>query len=144
MIWLLRHAEAAEGSPDAERELTKKGEKQARNAGLALKALGIKPEACFTSPKVRSAATAKLACDPLGVEYTLEPKLAGGPFDPEALAAGLGEVLLVGHDPDFSMAVHSATGAQVRMKKGGLAGIEKGELRVLLRPAELEAIANGG
>ncbi len=144
MIWLLRHAEAAEGSPDAERKLTKKGEKQARNVGLALKALGVEPGACFTSPKLRSADTAKLACKPLGVEYTLEPKLAGGPFDPEALAAGLDDVLLVGHDPDFSMAVHAATGAQVRMKKGGLAGIEKGELIVLLRPSELAAIAGGG
>ena len=143
MIWLLRHAEAADGSPDAERKLTKKGEKQAKSAGRALKALGVKPEACFTSPKVRAADTAKLACKPLGVEYTLEPKLAGGPFDAEALAAGLEDVLLVGHDPDFSMAVHEAPGAPVRMKKGGLAGIEKGELIVLLRPAELDAIANG-
>jgi hypothetical protein len=42
------------------------------------------------------------------------------------------------------MAVHSLTGAQVRMKKGGLAGVEKGELKVLLRPAELKAIAAGG
>jgi phosphohistidine phosphatase SixA len=50
-------------------------------------------------------------------------------------------VLLVGHDPDFSMAVHSLTGAQVRMKKGGLAGVEKGELMVLLRPAELATIS---
>src|SRR5215210_3540569 len=142
MIWLLRHAEAEEGSPDAERKLTKKGEKQARNAGLALKALGVKPDACFTSPKVRAADTAKLACEPLDVEYALEPKLAGGPFDAEALAAGLDEVLLVGHDPDFSMAVHDATGAQVRMKKGGLAGVEKGELKVLLRPAELRLLAD--
>jgi hypothetical protein len=47
----------------------------------------------------------------------------------------------VGHDPDFSMALHSLTGAQVRMKKGGLAGVEKGELMVLLRPSELAAIA---
>ena len=144
MIWLLRHADAEDGTPDAERKLTKKGRKQAKNAGLALKALGVKPEACFTSPKVRAAETAKLVCEPLGVEYTLEPKLAGGPFDPEALAAGLTEVLLVGHDPDFTMAVHDLTGAQVRLKKCGLAGIEKGELMVLLRPSELEAIANGG
>ena len=144
MIWLLRHAEAADGAPDAERKLTKKGEKQARNVGLALKKLGIEPEACFASPKVRAADTAKLACEPLGVDYALEPKLAGGPFDPEALAAGLTDVLLVGHDPDFSMAVHAATGAQVRMKKGGLAGIETGELLVLLRPSELAAIAGGG
>ena len=143
MIWLLRHADAEDGSPDADRKLTKKGKRQAKNAGLALKALGVKPEACFTSPKVRAADTARFACEPLGVDFTLEPKLAGGPFDPEALAAGLKDVLLVGHDPDFSMAVHAATGAQARMKKGGLAGIQKGELIVLLRPSELEAIASG-
>jgi hypothetical protein len=38
------------------------------------------------------------------------------------------------------MAVHALTGAQVRMKKGGLAGVEKGELKVLLRPTELNAM----
>ena len=143
MLWLLRHGDAADGSPDAERPLTSKGEKQARAVGEALRALGVTLDACLTSPKVRAAATARLACEPLGVDPHQEPKLAGGPFDAEALAAGLGDnVLLVGHDPDFSMALHALTGAQVRMKKGGLAGVEKGELMVLLRPAELEAIAD--
>ena len=143
MLWLLRHGDAAQGSPDAERPLTGKGEAQSRAAGRALAALGIKVDACLTSPKVRAADTARLACEPLGIEPQLEPKLAGGPFDAEALAAGLGDdVLLVGHDPDFSMAVHGLTGAQVRMKKGGLAGVEKGELKVLLRPSELAALAD--
>jgi phosphohistidine phosphatase len=142
MIWLLRHGEAEQGSPDAERRLTEKGERQSRNAGLALERLGVTIDACLASPKVRAADTARLACEALGVEVRLEPKLAGGPFDPEALATGLGEnVLLVGHDPDFSAAVHSLTGAQVRMKKGGLAGLERGELKVVIRPLELEAIA---
>ena len=143
MIWLLRHGDAAEGSPDAERPLTDKGREQSRAVGAALKAIGVELDACLTSPKVRAAETARLACEQLGdVDPKLEPKLAGGPFDAEALAAGLGDdVLLVGHDPDFSAAVHSLTGAQVRMKKGGLAGVEKGELKVLLRPAELAAIA---
>ena len=142
MLWLLRHGDAADGSPDAERPLTKKGERQSRSAGQALAALGVKLDACLTSPKVRAAATARLACEPLGIDPQQEPKLAGGPFDAEALAAGLGDnVLLVGHDPDFSMAVHDLTGAQVRMKKGGLAGVEKGELKVLLRPVELDAIS---
>jgi phosphohistidine phosphatase len=142
VLWLLRHGDAADGSPDAERPLTGKGEEQSRAAGRALAALGVEVSACLTSPKVRAADTAKLACEALGVEPQQEPKLAGGPFDAEALAAGLGDnVLLVGHDPDFSMAVHALTGAQVRMKKGGLAGVEKGELKVLLRPAELSAMA---
>jgi len=142
MLWLLRHGDAAEGSPDAERPLTKKGEKQARQAGIALKERGVHMDACLTSPKVRAAESARIACESLGIEPQLEPKLAGGPFDAQALAAGLGDnVLLVGHDPDFSLAVHSLTGAQVRMKKGGLAGIETGELIVLMRPLELEAIA---
>jgi phosphohistidine phosphatase len=143
VLWLLRHGDAAEGSPDAERPLTDKGERQARAAGNALARLGVKVDACLTSPKLRAAETARLACEPLGIEPQHEPKLAGGPFDAEALAAGLGDnVLLVGHDPDFSMAVHALTGAQVRMKKGGLAGVEKGELMVLLRPKDTQRIAD--
>jgi phosphohistidine phosphatase len=144
MIWLLRHGDAAEGSPDAERPLTDKGREQSRAVGAALKAIGVELDACLTSPKVRAAETARLACEQLGdVEPQLEPKLAGGPFDAEALAAGLGdEVLLVGHDPDFSAAVHSLTGAQVRMKKGGLAGVDRGELIVLMRPRELKQLSS--
>ncbi len=142
MLWLLRHGDAADGSPDAERKLTKKGERQAAAAGAALAALGVEIEACLTSPKVRAAETARLACKPLRAEPQHEPALAGGPFDASQLAAGLGEVLLVGHDPDFSMAVHDLTGAQVRMKKGGLAGVDHGELLVMLRPVELAVIAN--
>jgi phosphohistidine phosphatase len=143
VLWLLRHGEAAEGSPDAERPLTEEGERQSRLAGEALKKLGVGIDACLTSPKVRAAETARLACEIFGIEPQQEPKLAGGPFDGEALAAGLGEnVLLVGHDPDFSMAVHSMTGAQVRLPKGGLAVVDAGELIVLLRTTEIEAIAN--
>lgn len=142
VLWLLRHGDAEDGSPDAERKLTKKGKRQARAAGAAMSALGIRLDACLTSPKVRAADTARLACEPLGIEARHEPALAGGPFDAEQLAGGFDEVLLVGHDPDFSMAVHQLTGAQVRMKKGGLAGVDHGELIVLLRPAELEAIGS--
>jgi phosphohistidine phosphatase len=140
MIWLLRHAEAEDGSPDETRRLTPKGEEQSRAAGAALKKLGVKLDICLTSPRVRAEQTARIACDALGVEVAIDDRLDGGPFDPEELSAGLDNVLLVGHDPDFSMAVHDLTGAQVRMKKGGLAGIDRGELKVLLRPRELFAI----
>lgn len=141
MIWLLRHAHAADGSPDHERPLTEKGRAQARAAGRALARLGVQLDACLSSPRVRALDTAKLVCEPLGVEVTVDDALAGGPFDARELAAGLGDdVLLVGHDPDFSTAVHDLTGAQVRMSKGGLAAVSKGELVVLMRPAELAAI----
>jgi phosphohistidine phosphatase len=140
MIWLLRHGEAADGHPDDQRPLTELGERQARAAGAALASLGVKIEVCLASPKIRAADTARLACEALGVEVTLDQRLKGGPFDPEELA-GDAETLLVGHDPDFSAAVHAATGAQVRMKKGGLAGLERGELKVLMRPTELFTLA---
>ena len=142
VIWLLRHGDAEDGSPDAERRLTSEGEEQARAAGAALARLDVSMDACIASPKVRARDTARLTCESLGVEVLEDDRLEGGPFDVGEVTAGRGdEVLLVGHDPDFSMAVHTETGAQVRMPKGGLAGIDRGELKVLLRPHELKALA---
>jgi phosphohistidine phosphatase len=143
MLWLLRHAEAADGLPDDERPLTERGVRQAQDAGHSLERLGVRIDACLSSPKLRAVQTAQFACAPLGVEVTVEPRLSGEPFDPLDLVAGLGEVLLVGHDPSFTLILHDLTGAQARMRKGGLAGINKGELITLLRPHELAAIAAG-
>jgi phosphohistidine phosphatase len=142
MIWLLRHGDAEEGLPDFDRRLTAEGERQARTAGEALRKLGERIEVCLASPKLRAADSARLACESLGAEVTLEPALEGGAFDAEALAAGRGEVLLVGHDPDFSQAVRDLTGARVQLKKGGVAGIAARELKLLLRPKDLSAIVS--
>jgi phosphohistidine phosphatase len=144
MLWLLRHADAADGEPDDSRPLTPRGRQQAEAAGRALAQLGESIDACLSSPKLRALQTAELACEPLGIEVTVEPALAGEPFDVRAITAGLGDVLLVGHDPSFSLLLHDLTGCQARMKKGGLAAISKGELVVLLRPTELAAIAAAG
>ncbi|HUA43597.1 MAG TPA: histidine phosphatase family protein [Solirubrobacteraceae bacterium] len=141
MLWLLRHAEAEDGLPDDERPLTARGAMQADAAGRALAILGVTVDACLSSPKLRAVQTAERACEPLGVAVTIERALAGEPFDVHGLVAGLGDVLLVGHDPSFSLMLHDLTGAQARMKKGGLAAISKGELVALLRPSELAAIA---
>jgi phosphohistidine phosphatase len=141
MLWLLRHADAADGFPDDERPLTERGIQQAQDAGRALERLGVELDACLSSPKLRSLQTAQLACGPLGVEVTVEPRLAGEPFNVDDLTAGLGDVLLVGHDPSFTLTLHDLTGAQARMRKGGLAAVHKGELITLMRPAELSAIA---
>ncbi len=149
MIWLLRHGEAADGNPDAERPLTGKGEEQSRAAGAALDALGVKLSACLTSPKVRAYDTARLACEPLGIEPHVHEPLRDGFDRGEAMALlhAAGDdrrVLLVGHEPDFSQTVHDLTGARVDLKKGGVAGVRieggSAELIVLLRPRELDRI----
>jgi phosphohistidine phosphatase len=143
VIWLLRHgdAEDGEGKPDAERELTEKGERQSVAAGKALKALGVEIDVCLTSPKVRAKRTAELACEPLDCPVEADERLAGGDFDPLEVGAGRGEVMLVGHEPDFSSAVALVTGSRVKMKKGGIAALDDHILHLLLRPKDLKEIA---
>src|SRR5690242_9233849 len=99
MLWLLRHAEAADGLPDDERPLTDLGVRQAEAAGRALARLGANIDVCLSSPKRRALQTAQVACEPLGVSVTVESALSGEPFDVHDLIAGRGDVLLVGHDP---------------------------------------------
>jgi phosphohistidine phosphatase len=144
VIYLLRHGDAEhETRNDADRELTEKGERQAEAAGQALAALGVEIDACLTSPKVRAERTARIACKQLGVEVEVDEALRGGPFDPLQLAAGRGEVLLVGHEPDFSNAIAALTGGRVKLRKGGIACVQDGELHDLLRPKQLKRIACG-
>jgi phosphohistidine phosphatase len=142
VIWLLRHGDAEhETSDDFARKLTGKGKRQSRQAGRALTRLGVELDVCLTSPKLRARDTAELACEELGVELEETEALAGGDFDPLELAAGRGEVLLVGHEPDFSRAIAATTGSRVKMKKGGLAALDDHQLHLLLRPKELKGIA---
>ncbi|HTR75338.1 MAG TPA: histidine phosphatase family protein [Solirubrobacterales bacterium] len=142
MIYLLRHGEAEDvAETDAARRLTEKGEAQARDAGLALLGLRSKIETCLSSPKVRALDTARLACEALGVEPEVTEALRGGPFDALELAAGRGAVLLVGHEPDFSAEVGRLTGANVKLKKGGIAVVDGSTLVALWRPGDLRKIA---
>lgn len=144
MIYLLRHGDAEDGNgDDAARRLTSKGERQAKAAGKALAALGASVDACLTSPKVRAAETARIACVALGLEPEISEDLRGGPFDSLALSAGRGDTLLVGHEPDFSDEVARLTGANVKLRKGGLAIVDGSTLVALLRPKDLAAIAAG-
>ena len=152
-LWLLRHGEAVphDSKPDDVRELTPRGERQARDAGAALAALGLEFAACYTSPKVRARDTARLACSPLNVDPEDAPAVGDPGFDQrDALALLLphgpdARVLAVGHEPNLSQVVHDLTGGRIDFKKGGVAGLRvdrgSGELLVLLRPREVEALA---
>lgn len=103
--------------------------------------MGAEIDACLASPKVRAAETARLACEPLGLAPEAASELRGGPFDSLALVAGRGNVLLVGHEPDFSGEVARLTGGRVKMRKAGLAIVDGSTLVALLRPQDLAALA---
>jgi phosphohistidine phosphatase len=163
-LWLLRHAEAEPHGtrPDAERRLTRRGEQQARAAGIAIQRLAVAFDEVLSSPKVRARATAELAAEGWSEQQRAllreHPPLAGG-FDPpqaiDALAgvpAQDGRLLLIGHEPDLSLTVTGLTGARIDLKKGGIAVVRLeggaprlhgvvGELAALMRPRELAMIA---
>jgi phosphohistidine phosphatase len=142
VIWLLRHADAEdEAEDDASRPLTDKGTRQSKAAAAALAKLEVDLDVCLTSPKLRSVQTARIVAEELGLEVEETEALRGGDFDLDGLTAGRGDVLLVGHEPDFSRAVQIATGGRVELKKGGLAVIDDNTLISVLRPAQLRAIA---
>ncbi|HTE62487.1 MAG TPA: histidine phosphatase family protein [Solirubrobacteraceae bacterium] len=151
-LWLLRHGEAVphESKSDFARELTARGERQSIAAGEALARLGLEFAACYTSPLVRAAQTAALACEPLNVTPQEREEVGKG-FDLDMVAELLAEhgegarILVVGHNPSFEQVVLDLTGARVDFKKGGVAAVRvsagRGELLALMRPRELESLA---
>jgi phosphohistidine phosphatase len=152
-IWLLRHGDAeppGPDTPDEARKLTPEGVEQARAAGRAFAALGLRFAYVFTSPRVRAQETAMLASEPLDLMPVVHPPLserftAEDAFELVLAGGPDAAVLAVGHEPDFSRVVHDLTGGRIVMKKGGVAAIQvdgsrTGKLIALLRPRELELI----
>jgi len=148
-LWLLRHGEAEphHARSDDDRRLTERGEGQSRAAGSALAALEMVFQAVYTSPKVRARDTARLACESLGCEPIEHAPLREGFSAEDALELlhAQERILVVGHEPDFSQVVYDLTGGRIDMKKGGIAGLRlegtRGELMVLLRPREIDRLA---
>ena len=142
-LLLLRHGDAEDGDGDDDaRRLTPKGERQAVAAGEALAALGVEVDACLSSPRVRAAETARLACRALGDRARADRRAArralrragagGRARRPSSWSAT---------SPTSPDEVARLTGGRVKMKKGGLAIVEGSTLLALLRPDELAAIA---
>src|SRR6476659_9837844 len=109
-VLIVRHAEAAPGTPDELRPLTAAGREHARRLGDELRASGFTPDAVVTSPLLRARETAAaLALAPPTVDERLAPGAA--PNDVRAAAAGRGEtIVVVGHQPDCGRAVAALTG----------------------------------
>ena len=127
------------------------GRRAARATGRALAALKVAPQRVVTSPYPRAYETAELVAHELGGVHLVEDAaLLGIEVDdlPALIERHGDNLLLVGHDPDFSVLVSALTGARVSFPKAGAALIDpvsgtRGELRWLMRPRALALIAGG-
>jgi phosphohistidine phosphatase len=107
---LIRHADAAPGSPDEARLLTAGGHEQARRLGEQLRRDGIRPDVVLSSPLVRARQTATELG--FGEPEPVELLAPGATEDDlrEAIA-GRGEtVVVVGHQPDCGRIAAALTG----------------------------------
>ena len=107
---LIRHADAAPGSPDELRALTPEGHEQARRLGEQLRADGIEPDAVLSSPLLRARETAgDLGFGPPEPLDELAPGATAD--DVRAAVADRGEtVVVVGHQPDCGQIAAALSG----------------------------------
>lgn len=130
-LYLLRHGKADWSDwdrPDDERPLTKEGKREVRRIARLLRELNVMPSVILSSPLPRAWQTAEIAAGALGVALREEPTLRKG-FSAAKLRtlvkrAKGGDLMLVGHDPDFTNVIRSLTGGFVKLGKGGIARID--------------------
>jgi phosphohistidine phosphatase len=124
-LFLVRHAEAAPGEPDALRRLTASGRDAARALGERLTA--EQPTAVVSSPLLRARETADLIARACKMRATADERLAPGATI-ETLreaAAGRGDtVVAVAHQPDCSEIVLALTGREATFPPAGVAELD--------------------
>jgi phosphohistidine phosphatase len=124
-LFVVRHAEAAPGDPDALRPLTAAGRDAARAVGERL--AGEQPEAVFCSPLLRARETARPIARAAGLEPEADERLAPGADADEVreLVSGRGEtVVVVAHQPDCSEIVLALTGREVDFAPAAVVEVE--------------------
>lgn len=130
-LYLLRHGKADWPDwdrPDDERPLTKEGKREVARIAKFLADLRVKPRRILSSPLPRALQTAEIAAEALGLEVQQERALGKG-FTATKLRALLkrasGEdLMIVGHEPDFSANIRALTGGDVKLGKGGIARVD--------------------
>jgi len=133
-LYLLRHGKADWPEwtrPDDERPLTEEGIEEMQHVASALKRLKVIPDHIFSSPLPRALRTAEIAGKALGVSVVKKPDLKPG-FDRKKCDALLAlhpghDVMIVGHEPDFSHVIRALTGGRVKLPKAAIAAMEIGE-----------------
>ncbi|HEV3409220.1 MAG TPA: phosphohistidine phosphatase SixA [Chthoniobacterales bacterium] len=130
-VYFLRHGKADWldwDKPDDERPLTKNGRGEMEQIAEFLSELGAAPSVILSSPLPRARQTAEIAAKALKLEVQEEPLLKKG-FSAAKLRTMLrrakgGDVMIVGHEPDFSAVIRELTGGAVALKKGGVARVD--------------------
>jgi phosphohistidine phosphatase len=126
-LYLIRHAEAAQGEPDELRPLTPAGRQQARELGARLAADGVHPDAILSSPLLRARETADQLARALGTRAEPDERLAPGATAQDVLAsvAHRGEtVVVVGHQPDCGrIAATLGGGPEPRFPAAGMVAL---------------------
>ena len=127
-LYLVRHAEAAQGEPDDLRPLTVAGREAARALGTRLAAEGVHPDAVLTSPLLRARETGAELGRALGCEPEPDERLAPGATadDVRDAVSGRGDaVVVVGHQPDCGeIAAELTGGPPPRFAPGAVLEIE--------------------
>jgi phosphohistidine phosphatase len=126
-VYLCRHAKAAPGRPDEERELTGKGRRQAAALGERLAELAEPPVVVLASPLVRARQTAEAIATATGAPLEIVRRLApGATVDDlrDAVAGRPGPVATVGHQPDCSDIALAVTGRDPGFSPGAMAQLE--------------------
>jgi phosphohistidine phosphatase len=140
LLYLLRHADAEPHADNDEmRALTDKGKRQAASVGRFCLKHDILPEIILTSPLMRAEQTARSVAHELGMpkRVQIEPFLRTG-MTPESAFSGLegywekANLMLVGHEPDFSNLVGVFIGGKatsVHIRKAALLSVSLENLK---------------
>jgi phosphohistidine phosphatase len=156
ILYFLRHGLAGvrqkwQGD-DARRPLSKKGRKNMVMQARTIAQLDLQLHVIITSPLTRAAQTADIVAEELKMlpQLQQDERLQPG-FGRDHLAQVLADhpqakhIMLVGHEPDFSLTISTLIGGgKVILKKGGLARVDitttealQGELVWLLPPKSM-------
>ncbi len=137
IVYVMRHAEAVEGSDtlqDEWRYLTEKGRSAVEKMSSSISKYGPKPRLTITSPLTRAVQTAEIAAGKAcrkNVVVASELLLPGA--DLAELVTHLkgcdhaGRVMLVGHEPQLGLLVATLLGREggaVSLKKGACVALE--------------------
>ena len=126
LLW--RHAEAEDGAPDLERELTARGQKQARRVAAWLNDRLPGSARILSSPAVRAQQTAAALLALADRKLKIVPQLAPG-ADADAFLRAVGwpgarnTIVAVGHQPTLGLVASTLLSGNTQywsIKKGAL------------------------